>query len=109
MQVDEGEKRGKAVILMNPVLKDIPSSAGIMGVRSSFFFLPFPSCRILLLHISSSTFFWSHASCAPNNHLPTMPVFGANRLCYVFVFGAQLLLATLALPHLNRTKDNNYN
>ncbi|KAL3145428.1 hypothetical protein ABBQ38_001673 [Trebouxia sp. C0009 RCD-2024] len=31
--VDEGEKRGKAVILMNPVLKDIPSSAGIMGVR----------------------------------------------------------------------------
>lgn len=34
LQVDEAEQRGKAVILMNPVLKDIPSSAGIMGVRS---------------------------------------------------------------------------
>lgn len=31
--VDEAEKQGKAVILMNPVLKDIPSAAGVMGVR----------------------------------------------------------------------------
>lgn len=31
--VDEAESKGKAVILMNPVLKDIPSAAGVMGVR----------------------------------------------------------------------------
>lgn len=37
MQVDEAEKQGKAVILMNPVLKDIPSAAGVMGVRSVCF------------------------------------------------------------------------
>lgn len=46
LQVDEGEKQGKAVILMNPVLKDIPSSAGIMGVRSFLF---------LQLHLASTS------------------------------------------------------
>lgn len=61
LQVDEAEQRGKAVILMNPVLKDIPSSAGIMGVRSALCF-HHPSSNILLplhlllfsLHSSSS-------------------------------------------------------
>lgn len=33
MQVDAAEEKGKAVILVNPKLVDIPSSAGIMGVR----------------------------------------------------------------------------
>jgi len=36
--VDEAESEGKAVILMNPVLKDIPSAAGVMGVRSPLLF-----------------------------------------------------------------------
>ena len=33
VQVDEAERQDKAVILINPVLKDIPSAAGVMGVR----------------------------------------------------------------------------
>ena len=32
-QVEALEEKGKAIILMNPVLKDIPSHSGIMGVR----------------------------------------------------------------------------
>ena len=36
--MDEAESQGKAVILMNPVLKDIPSAAGVMGVRSALLF-----------------------------------------------------------------------
>ena len=38
LQVDEAEQQGKAVILVNPVLKDIPSAAGVMGVRSTLCF-----------------------------------------------------------------------
>ena len=33
LQVEEAERQSKAVILMNPALKDIPSAAGVMGVR----------------------------------------------------------------------------
>ena len=33
MQVDVAEAQGKHVILLNPSLKDVPSSSGVMGVR----------------------------------------------------------------------------
>jgi len=33
MQVDAAEAEGKSVVLVNPVLKDLPSHSGIMGVR----------------------------------------------------------------------------
>ena len=32
-QVAAAESQGKSVVLVNPVLKDIPSHSGIMGVR----------------------------------------------------------------------------
>ena len=35
VQVDAAEEQGKAVILINPKLVDIPSSGGVMGVRCS--------------------------------------------------------------------------
>ena len=33
VQLEEVERQGKAMILLNPVLKDIPGSSGVMGVR----------------------------------------------------------------------------
>ena len=33
LQVEKGEEAGKAMVLVNPALKDIPSHSGIMGVR----------------------------------------------------------------------------
>ena len=33
VKVDAAEAQGKHVILVNPQLKDIPSSGGVMGVR----------------------------------------------------------------------------
>lgn len=31
--MEAAEKRGKTLILVNPILKDVPSSGGVMGVR----------------------------------------------------------------------------
>lgn len=33
MQVEAAEKAGQSVILVNPILKDIPGHSGIMGIR----------------------------------------------------------------------------
>lgn len=40
LQVAAAEAKGKAVVLVNPVLKDIPSHSGIMGVRCN--------CKIIM-------------------------------------------------------------
>ncbi len=43
MQMEKAEEAGKAMVLVNPALKDIPSHSGIMGVRCAFR----PSCTTL--------------------------------------------------------------
>jgi Domain of unknown function (DUF1995) len=58
-QVEEAEARGKAVILINPILRDIPSSGGIMGVRGRDSRLAFeqtlaPAYHFRLLYFSGS-------------------------------------------------------
>lgn len=74
-QVDEAESQGKAVILMNPVLKDIPSAAGVMGVRSALLFFcllcaytplinSLMTCSALLLFPCGLSLLLSCLSCA---------------------------------------------
>eukprot|EP01024_Parvocaulis_polyphysoides_P037228 TRINITY_DN33154_c0_g1_i1.p1 TRINITY_DN33154_c0_g1~~TRINITY_DN33154_c0_g1_i1.p1 ORF type:complete len:283 (-),score=19.72 TRINITY_DN33154_c0_g1_i1:288-1031(-) len=69
--VNKAEEQGKACILINPILKDVPSSAGLMGVRGR-------KERIQFVESFVFAYQFRHIFFGPTIH----PIMGAVRYSY---------------------------